>query len=180
MAMNSRDEAEMKCEICGQHEGTVPVKQVVNGVVKETVVCQECAQKISSELESPLGMMDFLFGVGAKPEAGPGDDDLACADCGMKRRDFRKSSRLGCARCYTTFAEDLKPMLAAMHRGVEHVGKIPATEKATAQIRSLQTALQQAVARQDFEEAARLRDAIRVLKSEAGAVGAKAQGDSTP
>jgi len=83
----------------------------------------------------------------------------------MNRQDFKKTSRLGCPKCYETFEEELTGLLKVIHGSTRHVGKVPEGEEVTAEILSLQKALEEAVVAQNFEEAAKLRDLIRGLGS---------------
>jgi len=92
----------------------------------------------------------------------------------MRRSDFKKTSRLGCPACYEAFAEELTPLLAAVHKGTHHIGKVPAgaAHDSPAEIVALQKQLNEAVAGERYEEAARLRDVIRQeKKKKAGRTG---------
>jgi protein arginine kinase activator len=166
----------MKCEICKSGEATVHFKQVCNGSVKELYVCEKCAAQNGFDAQSPLSMTDLLFGTRDPSEKAP-EAEKSCPVCGLRRRDFRKNSRLGCAACYEAFSEELAPLLAAMQKGCRHVGKVPAGEMISAEAASLQQALEKAVAAQDFEEAAQLRDRIRALKVKPDAVGSGGSGE---
>jgi protein arginine kinase activator len=106
----------------------------------------------------------------------------------MKQSDFKKNGRLGCPACYSAFEEELAPMLKAMHRQVRHVGKVPphspppeagATDNAAERVR-LQRLLDAAVAREAFEEAARLRDQIRALSPDPKTGTARRAGGKPP
>jgi protein arginine kinase activator len=153
----------MQCEICKKNEANVHFKQVFNGEVKEISICEECAAQHGFDPHSPMGISDFLFGVAGQPSVSQEADGKSCPICHMSGSDFRKTSRLGCAGCYETFAEELRPMLTSMHRGDHHFGKVPVGEKRSAEIASLTRTLEEAVATQDFEEAAKLRDRLREL-----------------
>src|SRR5207244_13617245 len=48
-----------------------------------------------------------------------------CPVCGFGQSDFKKTGRLGCSACYAAFAEGLSALLKAMHKGTEHIGKLP-------------------------------------------------------
>ena len=58
--------------------------------------------------------------------------------------------------------------MQAMHHSRQHVGKIPARQgveaRITAQIASLQKDIETAIAKEEYEVAANLRDKIRALK----------------
>lgn len=154
----------MKCQICKTNEATVHFKQAIEGEVRELNCCQDCAAKNGFDMQSPMALTDFLFGLGMQDAGGDDPDDRVCATCGLTRAVFRKTSRLGCARCYETFAEELAPMLQDMHRAAEHAGKVPATARVSAEAAALQKAMERAVAEEDFEEAAKLRDRLREMR----------------
>ncbi len=155
----------MKCQFCQNNKASVDVKQVINGVVKEFSVCSSCAEKAG--INSPLSITDFLFGMDLSPlsQARENMDDRICDGCGMRSSDFNETSRLGCEQCYDTFAEELAPILEDMHKGTEHVGKVPKSEKTRADVRSLSRKLERAVDEQEFEFAAELRDQIAEIKA---------------
>lgn len=165
----------MQCGFCNSNEATVHFKQVCDGKVKEIHLCEECAAKNGFDTQSPMSLTDFLFGMEVQSEGSFGQEvepgeDKACPNCRMRRSDFRKTSRLGCAVCYEVFSDELIPLLADVQKGSQHVGKTPVqrvlrtSEKISAGIASIQRKLNKAIAAQDFEEAARLRDAIREMK----------------
>ena len=91
--------------------------------------------------------------------------------CGFTQADFKKTGRLGCSSCYRVFADGLSGMLKNMHKGTAHTGKSPAAfheirEKGE-KMRSLQDRLTAAVAAEEYEQAADLRDQIRRFETEA-------------
>ncbi len=159
----------MLCGICKKNPATVHFKQVVNGVSQEMSICAECAKNSGISVTAPLGLTDMLLGMGANADPKAAEDDKkACSACHMRLGDFRKTHRLGCPECYEAFGEELAPMIEAMHRGTRHVGKVPASARASARVAALQNALDKAVEEQRFEDAARLRDEIRGLKDTSG------------
>jgi protein arginine kinase activator len=158
----------MNCELCNKNPATVHFKQVADGVSKELFVCAECAAKNGFEIQSPTSLTDFLFGVGFETgeKKPPKETGKICPVCKMTRRDFDKTSRLGCPACYDTFETELAPMMADTHVGDRHQGKVPASARVSAEALALQDALSKAVARQDFEEAAVLRDKLKAIHPE--------------
>ena len=160
----------MLCEICQKNEASVHFKQVCNGAVREMHFCEECTTKKGFGVQSPMVLTDFLFGVEVQQEQEPGGVDKVCPNCRMRHSDFQKTSRLGCAVCYETCSSELEILLDDMQKGSQHIGKVPATEKIAAEIASVQKGLDEAVASQNFEEAAKLRDLMRDLKGRADCV----------
>lgn len=156
----------MQCEICKSKEANVHLKQACNGMVREVHVCQECAAKHGFDAQSQLSLTDFLFGMaGAQQEALLPGEDKSCPVCHARWSDFKKTTRLGCSTCYEIFSKELEPVLASMHKKDRHIGKAPADRVAGVEEASLRKALEDAVAAQNFEEAAKLRDRLRELEA---------------
>ena len=87
-----------------------------------------------------------------------------CPLCGLKFMEFRISGRLGCPNDYLAFNRGLLPLLRRSHDGVtRHVGKFPKRPAGpeSADALRLRAQLRQAVSREEYEEAARLRDQLR-------------------
>jgi len=91
---------------------------------------------------------------------------VECPVCGCSQERFEQSGRFGCPQCYHSFGGLVQGILQRMHSGLQHVGKIPAGQKteevAAARRTHLEEELEQAIEREDYEEAARLRDEIRL------------------
>ena len=123
-------------------------------------------------MQDPTGfaLADLLLGIGAAEEIEKGATTQKCPVCGYTQADFKKTGRLGCSTCYTTFAEGLNTLLKAMHKGTEHVGKLPQrAQRALAlndRMRTLTENLEKAVAEENYETAASLRDQIKQLEHE--------------
>lgn len=98
--------------------------------------------------------------------AGTAATDLSCSECGLTFGQFRESSLLGCAQCYKAFEAPLSPLLERAHDGgTHHLGKVPrragAGEQRQLLLGRMRKRLDEAVAAEDYELAARLRDDIR-------------------
>jgi protein arginine kinase activator len=164
----------MLCEICKTQEATVHLTQVIDGSIKKLHLCEMCAQQNGFDMQGPISITDILLGMGTKPEkaASAAATERSCPRCHMRRTDFKKSGRFGCSACYEAFADDLPPLLRAMHRNDRHIGKIPATEavrvNAVKEMTSLQEQLEQAIAGENYETAAQIRDRITACRQKMG------------
>ena len=172
------------CDNCGDREAVIHLTQIVDNTVTTLHLCEACAAEkgvdtVAQVAKYPLG--DFLASLGdsAAPGAGGGAGALlgaACPECGATLLDFRRTGRLGCAACYVTFEGPLRDLLRRVHGNTQHAGEryrgpgaaaVPAEPGAAAPapaIGALRDQLRRAVETEDFEEAARLRDAIRGLE----------------
>ena len=162
----------MKCESCHENEATIHLTQVIDGNVKKLNLCQECALKNGIDLNSPISITDVLLGLGSQAsgeQPAMSEFDLSCSRCQMTRAEFKKRARLGCPECYNAFMGELSALTKAMHHSGQHIGKIPARQgteaRITAQIAALQKNLEMAIAKEQYEEAANLRDKIKALKN---------------
>ena len=117
-----------------------------------------------------FALADLLLGLGATDEIEKGGSSQKCRVCGFSQADFKKTGRLGCSECYVTFSDGLNSLLKAMHKGTEHVGKLPQRAQRVMalshRMRALNDNLQKAVADENYETAASLRDQIKQLESD--------------
>ncbi len=159
----------MLCSVCNQKEAKVHLTKVEGDQVQKVDLCEECAK--AKGLDDPAGfaLADLLLGIGASQEfeQAAGGAELRCPKCGFTQADLKKSGRLGCAYCYTTFAEGLEGLLKSMHKGPRHMGKVPATlqqsQDLSERMKGLQKKLARAIEEENFEQAAVLRDEIKQL-----------------
>lgn len=76
---------------------------------------------------------------------------------------------MGCSECYNVFEEEILPLLTQIQPDSHHHGKTPERaekrETETHTISDLEQQLSLAVAREDYERAAKLRDQIKQLRT---------------
>ncbi len=171
----------MLCENCHQQESTVHVTQVVNGEVQKLHLCEGCAAAKGLDVHGqPLdlgGMLATLQEQLALLKGSPALEKVAgagtCPACGITRTEVLKRGRMGCDRCYESFAAEMIPVIISLQRADQHLGKVPRRAsrhlKASVDMARLRRELDQAVAAENYELAARLRDRIKALASEGGA-----------
>lgn len=159
----------MLCQICGKKEATVHLTQVLNNEMRKMHLCEQCAQASGIDIDTPVSVTNFLLGLGVSKKTSAETAGRTCPQCRMRFSDFKKASRLGCQNCYVTFAEELETLLHGMQKGERHVGKKPVhyagAVNVSVSLASLKQALAEAVASENYEEAARIRDQIRAAES---------------
>jgi protein arginine kinase activator len=177
----------MLCDRCQKRDAKILYTEIINGVKKEQHLCEECATDYTSfQMEKPIMNSDLTLGdllstllenYTASEQKNPGEitPSLSCNDCGTTYEEFVQKGRFGCAKCYRSFHEQLGKTLKSIQGSEVHTGKrpkglmtvasdrimkdIPETEK-------LSIRLQEAIEKEEFEEAARLRDLIKHMKKE--------------
>lgn len=165
----------MLCDICGKNPATVHLTEIIDEKMNELHLCEECARDKSAAMESQFGLSDLLAGMVDFQKPLSKDEEpvtVKCPACGLSYADFKKVGRLGCAECYNVFRKYLAPLLKRIHGSNQHIGKSPQKIKPAGKVykkkadaQELKNQLQAAVQREDFEEAARLRDAIKIIES---------------
>ena len=162
---------EMLCDVCKCNDATVFLTQIIEGKMQKVNLCDACSKEKGVQDPTGFALADLLLGIGAAEEIEKGTTAAQrCPVCGFTQGDFKKTGRLGCSACYATFNEALTSLLKAMHKGTLHVGKIPQRAQRTSELsdrmRNLSESLQKAVAEENYETAASLRDQIKQLENE--------------
>jgi protein-arginine kinase activator protein McsA len=100
------------------------------------------------------------------------ETERSCPGCGMSFEQFQELRRLGCSRCYETWAAELEQLFHTVHDAQQHVGKVPGRpSKAMAsplEVKQLKEKLEAAISEERFEEAALYRDKLRELLEGSG------------
>lgn len=154
----------MLCEECGLNPADVLMTAVVNGESVTRHLCRECFQKYKAgDIQGVLAaVLAAMNQTGKKP-------DLTCPRCGETYAEFQKSGKMGCAECYQAFRTELTPLIMKVQGRVQHAGRRPPVSEAEQErlkkMKELRTRMENAVAAEDFEEAARLRDELRALNA---------------
>ena len=95
-----------------------------------------------------------------------------CPVCDFSLDDFKRIGRLGCSNCYNVFMEEILPLL-----DISPLDTVPTSQSGNTPIHASKAAqehmdlsmlkeqMQKAIKEENYEEAAKLRDAINALKS---------------
>lgn len=187
------------CEECGLRPASIRFAMVVNGEKQEKRLCPVCMAQMQKKmpglnLGNLAGVLSGMMAAKKAPARGheqPPEDEsykvLSCVNCGTTYEEFQKSGMVGCAECYKAFRAPIETLLTRVSGHQQHVGRTPATQGAALSSKlaadRLRQKLAQAVAAEEYEEAAALRDQIRALtarmeREEADVPGREADGDA--
>jgi len=164
----------MLCENCNERPATYHVVEILEGQKREVHLCEQCAHEKKIALPPSLSLNDILSSLmEAHAEKDiPELQSVACPNCGLTYAEFKRGGRLGCARDYDAFKKGLVPFLERIQGSTTHKGKVPRktppqTAQAT-QLLKLRRELNAAIASEQYELAASLRDKIRTLREQNG------------
>lgn len=170
----------MLCDNCKRREANVHITKIVNNDKTSINLCEECAREYQDQIgfvQPSFSFHKFLAGLLEHPAMMPEKTGLSpegtkCPVCGTTRQVFSQYGKLGCDRCYDTFAAGLSPLIKRVHGRGRHTGKVPGRGgqaiKLKKELEALKSKLQELVAREEFEEAAKVRDQIRELEHGGG------------
>jgi protein arginine kinase activator len=156
----------MTCQQC-QDEASIHLTETIDGQRREVHLCANCARKAGMALpeKPPALALDAVVQNLIVTHVGElvGElADLTCPDCRLKYMEFRARGRLGCPHDYRVFARGVLPLLNRVQGATRHVGKTARTRPGASDRLRLRARLREAVAREDYEQAARLRDQLRL------------------
>ncbi len=171
----------MLCDNCHKNEAVVYVTEVTPEGQVEHHLCEQCAARIGllNEKNNVFSINDFLSGIfnhnspadsGSAAEQVSLKNQLVCPSCHMSYADFTRTGKIGCSVCYKTFGSRLEPLLRRIHGSTSHIGKIPRRAGGTLgmkkEIASLRRQIAKHIEAEEYEQAAVLRDRIKLLENE--------------
>lgn len=160
---------------CGECKKPICVyyTEIVGKVSTQTAMCQECPE-----------LRKRLHGLPSSTEQGQSgyEAELACGNCGTTLEVIRMGNPLGCSVCYEVFDENIihelfaaqkipPRIISARKSSPVHIGRIPGEMREitpTMRLLALNEALNETLKREDYEQAAWLRDQIKALTTESG------------
>lgn len=165
----------MLCDECRRNNAAVHLVSIINGEKKERHICPECAKKLGTDSFMTFSWGDVFptaFGFG-NPAA-----STRCSACGTTLNDITRTGLLGCPACYTNLRSEIMPIIGRVQNRSRHSGRSPVGYEAPKLDKPLEAApetpddspeaklraeLAEAVAAEEYERAAVLRDKIKSL-----------------
>lgn len=145
--------------------------EIVGNTISQTSMCSEC----------PV-LQRKLHGQTGERELGQiqGETSLACGECGTTLESLRVGNPLGCSNCYEVFndiiiselitLDKIPQRLVTTKKNVPmHIGRGPGEIREISpslRLLALNEALSETLKREDYEQAAWLRDQIKALTEE--------------
>lgn len=166
----------MICERCKKKEATVFYEETINGASRSYSLCAECAAELNKSgefsglfsLGGVSSLHDQLFGGLFGLSDAHAKARKTCPLCASTFSDFQKDGKTGCPECYKVFSEELKNTIRSIHGNVKHIGRSPSkfrkNREKENELKELKTKLKEAIANENFELAAELRDKVRALE----------------
>jgi len=158
----------VKCDNCNEREATVHYTEIEGLEKHEIHLCEDCYRHKLAPVHKVADFAEVLKGLlqGTLKEQGASANAI-CPTCGLSVAEFRAAGRLGCPNDYRVFGEAIKSLIEKIQHGDRHLGKVPTRAGAELKRKNslirLRRELERAVQREEYEQAANLRDRIRQL-----------------
>jgi protein arginine kinase activator len=162
------------CQRCQKRPASAHLTELTpTGGRDELHLCASCIQQLDLHLEAgPPPIAAILSAqplsatpVTAEPVADAGSAPGSCPECGLTFGDFETGKRFGCAHDYALWETQLVALFESYHGASRHRGRrpgaVPKSDDLQARRARLDAALRAAVASEDFEQAAQLRDELK-------------------
>lgn len=183
----------MICQKCKVREATVTITKMIHNMQITMHLCPECSKNFSPSVQKQIsGVNNILISMMDSVDLPDTENEVvrSCAKCGMTFDDFRKKGTVGCEECFNVYRDKLESIMKRLHGSHKHVGlsyerikhsappsndvlqnklytKEDGKPKSTVdQIENLRKALSEAVAKEEYEEAAKLRDMIKIMEED--------------
>ena len=166
----------MLCERCNQKLATIYLTKIVNGQKTDHKFCIDCAKKENAFPITTDGsisvdsLLKGFFGADKTSEQNKDAVNIVCPLCGMDLLKLAERGRFGCDKCYDVFDETALKTIKRIHGHKRHMGKIPRRAGGTLNMKKrmadLRSTLEAHVLKEEYEEAASLRDEIKKLEKE--------------
>lgn len=160
------------CDVCKEQEGVVRVAQSFGRRTAEVWLCERCSAQHGIEPRPAFGGVGDLIS-GLIDRAGGALRSTAgtrCPTCSTTFSTIRRTGRVGCTDCYTTFGSQINRLLSHVAGGTHHTGKWPARltkyKRAFIDRERLRKNLEQALTSEDYERAAEIRDSLQSIDRE--------------
>ena len=173
----------MVCQECQERQATLHFTRIIDGEKTEVHFCDVCAQDKGDTFllndASSFSFNNLLAGLlnispvvqqTNQPQLAE-KDQVKCKGCQLSFTQFLKLGKFGCSQCYDSFKEQLPPIVKRLHSGnTIHPGKVPARVGGTIHVKrkitELRVTLRELIEKEEFEQAAKLRDQIRSLEKD--------------
>jgi protein arginine kinase activator len=156
---------------CGECKKPIAIRytEIVGNSFTHTSMCADCPElQLRLHGTNPRDFVANQTGSIA---------GLACGNCGTTLEEVKRGHRLGCSECYTVFEDVLLLEMQAANRLPSrilptkksipiHIGRSPGEKLAinpSSRLLALNEALKETLSREDYEQAAWLRDQIKEL-----------------
>ena len=177
----------MLCQNCNENEATVRYTEIINEEKREVMLCEKCSRELGighMNFNMPIDFSSFFGDLLGEYEDNSfmplltANKQLKCNNCNMTFDEFMEQGKFGCEECYNAFSSKIDSILKRIQGNNRYAGRKvidngnskikfeEKKEKKETEKEKLQRKLKEAIEKENYEEAAKIRDQINALKKE--------------
>lgn len=162
----------MLCDNCKLNTATILYKHFVDNQEISYNLCNLCYKKLDDQVLFFDIFKDLFLDLSSYP-SNSFYSDIVCDNCGNTLEHIKNSGKMGCFNCYSTFKQNILPIIKNIQFDNTHTGKLFNSTINKNQydknyndnyINSLKQKLKTAVDMEDYELAIKIRDEIKNIK----------------
>ncbi|MGL4982716.1 MAG: UvrB/UvrC motif-containing protein [Treponemataceae bacterium] len=168
----------MKCELCGVNEAVLYVQQMNKNEMKTFHLCINCLKERGiSPFDTSHGVVSSLNNLISEItqlKSSVAQNSPVCPVCAENLYTIMHEKRCGCPECYTAFKTEITDLLQKEKITRNYTGlykgdlpkKLPAFRSILTDRMTFHKKLEQAVANENYEQAAIYRDRLKALETQ--------------
>ncbi|HPY52488.1 MAG TPA: UvrB/UvrC motif-containing protein [Treponemataceae bacterium] len=163
----------MKCDVCKKNEAIIFVRNISGQLDVELHLCHECAKtrNVAIPGKNKAVSLSSLLSAEIQNALNYSPSTKLCSSCGQSALSLSQTKRAGCAHCYTSLKKEILSLLKNENIHPSYIGSISKQhEDFSSNLHErlrLQSNLERAVESEDYEQAAYIRDKLKILEEEA-------------
>lgn len=148
------------CNICKKNKATLKIQRTINNKSEFLNICLPCAKKLNIPLITVSKSNNYLSKY-LKTNS-TDTQHLVCTSCGSTIESIKKSNRIGCADCYSTFSASIKGVIESIDN--ERNISPPAVSESQKTKNTLTNMLNRTMLANDYNGAQKILDKLKSLE----------------
>ena len=162
----------MTCNICGKHNASIFIQQIIDTKTKEFYICENCAQKYNVSAGKKNASLETILNTLTSPTTETAEnEEPVCPECSTPLSRIRDKKELGCPSCFFYFRDTVLRQMEKGNAQIFYTDKLPANLETFSTVKislkRLKEELEKAVKNEHYELAAYFRDKIKEIEEQA-------------
>lgn len=162
----------MKCDICKKNEAIIFVRNISGQLDLELHLCHACAKTRNVEIpgKNQEVSLSALLNAEIQHALNYSPAVKTCSSCGQSALTLSQTKKAGCSRCYISLKKEIISLLKNENIYPSYLGSIAKQHEdfcsSLNERLRLQANLEKAIEIEDYEQAAYIRDKLKILEDE--------------
>ena len=162
----------MKCDVCKKNEAIIFVRNISGQLDVELHLCHACAKtrNVAIPGKDQEVSLSSLLSAEIQNALNYSPGTKFCSSCGQSALSLSQTKKAGCPHCYIALKKEIISLLKTENMYPSYIGTTPKQHEhfdsnLNERLR-LQASLEKAIEVEDYEQAAYIRDKLKLLETE--------------